>query len=61
MVRTWNSNGIVNILNFMYTNGWEVLHVKTIGDYESFIMRRRHPHRDNVHKETATKNAKAGG
>ncbi len=54
-------NGIVNILNYMFTNGWEVLHVKTVGDYESFIMHRRFPMDNTMHKETAQKNEQAGG
>ncbi len=37
-------NGIVDMLNFMYRNGWEVLHVKTIGDYESYILKKRADH-----------------
>ncbi len=55
-------NGIVNILNFMYTNGWEVLHVKSVGEYESFIMHRRYPLMDESRmKETANSNDKTGG
>ena len=34
-------NGIVDALNFMYRNGWEVLQPKNIDGYESFIMKRR--------------------
>lgn len=54
-------NGIVNILNFLHTNGWDVLHVKTIGDYESFIMTRRNPMDNNFRKETANKSENQGG
>ena len=54
-------NGIVNILNFMYSNGWEVLHVKTIGDYESFILNRRFPMDEKRLKETANSNDATGG
>lgn len=34
-------NGIVDALNYMYRNGWEVLQPKNIDGYESFIMKRR--------------------
>ena len=34
-------NGIIDIVNYMGRNGWEVLHVKTIDNYESFIMKRK--------------------
>lgn len=54
-------NGIVNILNFLHTNGWEVMHVKTVGEYESFIMNRRLPMDGNRMKDTANKNANTGG
>ncbi|MEM9920793.1 MAG: hypothetical protein AAF990_22025 [Bacteroidota bacterium] len=36
-------NGIVHVLNFMYRNGWEVMHVKAVDNYESFIMKRKDP------------------
>ena len=36
-------NGIVHILNHMYRNGWEVMHVKAIDNYESYIMKRKDP------------------
>ena len=34
-------NGIIDIVNYMSRNGWEVLHVKTIDKYESYIMKRK--------------------
>lgn len=34
-------NSIVESLNYMYRNGWEVLSAKNIDGYESFIMKRR--------------------
>ncbi len=34
-------NGIIDIINYMARNGWEVLHVKTIDKYESYVMKRK--------------------
>ena len=34
-------NGIVDVLNYMYRNGWQVMNVKSIDGYESYIMHRR--------------------
>ena len=34
-------NGIVNILNYMYRNGWEIMHNKSTDGYESYLMKRR--------------------
>ncbi len=34
-------NGIVDALNYMFRNGWEVIQPKNIDGYESFIMKRR--------------------
>lgn len=34
-------NGIIDIINYMGRNGWEVLHVKTIDKYESYVMKRK--------------------
>ena len=34
-------NSIIDGLNYMYRNGWEVLNSKNIDGYESFIMKRR--------------------
>lgn len=54
-------NGIVNILNFMHSNGWEVMHVKTVGEYESFIMTRKETAEGLFRKETANKAGNTGG
>lgn len=34
-------NGVVDILNYMYRNGWEVMSSKSIDGYESYFMKRR--------------------
>lgn len=34
-------NGEIHILNFLYYNGWEVMQVKTMERYDSYIMVRR--------------------
>ncbi|MEO1516634.1 MAG: hypothetical protein AAFV95_16525 [Bacteroidota bacterium] len=34
-------NGIMHILNFMHRNGWEVMNVKAVDDYESYVMKRK--------------------
>jgi hypothetical protein len=34
-------NSMVDVLNYMYRNGWEVMHPKTTGDIQSYIMRKR--------------------
>ena len=36
-------NGIVHIINYLHKQGWELFHVKTLGKYESYIMRRSSP------------------
>ena len=33
-------NGSMHILNYLHKQGWELFHIKTIGKYESYIMRR---------------------
>ncbi len=38
---TLQFNGTVHILNFMYRNGWEILHIKDMGEYESYLMKRK--------------------
>lgn len=34
-------NGIVDALNFMYRNGWEVMQPKTIGNVQTYILQKR--------------------
>ncbi|MEM8908497.1 MAG: hypothetical protein AAGD05_11670 [Bacteroidota bacterium] len=34
-------NGIIDVLNYMYRNGWEVLQVKNLDGYESYVLERR--------------------
>ncbi len=34
-------NGIVDVLNYMYRNGWEIMHNKSTDGYESYLMKRR--------------------
>jgi len=34
-------NGIVDVLNYMYRNGWEIVHNKSTDGYESYLMKRR--------------------
>jgi len=34
-------NGVIDIVNYMARNGWEVFHIKTIDKYESYVMRRK--------------------
>ena len=34
-------NGIVDVLNYMYRNGWEIVHNKSTNGYESYLMKRR--------------------
>lgn len=34
-------NGVIDMLNFMYRNGWEVMTTKTTEGYESYFMKRR--------------------
>ena len=34
-------NSIIDGLNYMYRNGWEVMSAKNIDGYESFILKRR--------------------
>ncbi len=34
-------NGLVDVLNYMYRNGWEIMHNKTTDGYESYLMKRR--------------------
>jgi len=34
-------NGIVDVLNYMYRNGWEIMHNKSTEGYESYLMKRR--------------------
>ena len=36
-------NSIVHILNYMHRNGWEVLSVNSMGEFESYLMKRDHP------------------
>ncbi|MEL6863069.1 MAG: hypothetical protein AAFP19_01565 [Bacteroidota bacterium] len=38
-------NSMIHILNHLYRNGWEVMHVKAVDGYESFIMRRKDSYR----------------
>ena len=38
---TLQFNGIVHILNYMHRNGWEIVHIKDMGDYESYLMKRK--------------------
>lgn len=37
-------NGTVDVLNYMYRNGWEIMHNKTTDGYESYLMKRRAGH-----------------
>jgi len=39
--QTLEFNGIIDIINYMARNGWQVLHIKTIDKYESFVMHRK--------------------
>jgi len=34
-------NGVIDVLNYMYRNGWKVMNVKSIDGYESYVMQRR--------------------
>jgi len=34
-------NGLVHILNYMHQNGWEVMDMKNMGNYESYLMKRK--------------------
>ena len=34
-------NGVVDVLNYMYRNGWEIMHNKSTDGYESYLMKRR--------------------
>lgn len=34
-------NGVVDVLNYMYRNGWEIMHNKSTEGYESYLMKRR--------------------
>ena len=34
-------NGIVDVLNYLYRNGWEIVHNKSTNGYESYLMKRR--------------------
>lgn len=34
-------NGSVHVLNFMHQNGWEIIHIKDMGKYESYLMKRQ--------------------
>ncbi len=34
-------NSAMNILNFMYTNGWELVQIKSMNDYESYMLKRK--------------------
>jgi len=34
-------NGTVDVLNYMYRNGWEIMHNKSTDGYESYLMKRR--------------------
>lgn len=34
-------NGIVDVLNYMHRNGWEIVHNKSTDGYESYLMKRR--------------------
>jgi len=34
-------NGIVDVLNYMYRNGWEIVHNKNTEGYDSYLMKRR--------------------
>jgi len=34
-------NGIVDVLNYMYRNGWEIMHDKNTDGYGSYLMKRR--------------------
>jgi hypothetical protein len=31
---------VISILNFLYRNGWELVTIKTTGEYDSYIMKR---------------------
>ena len=31
---------VISILNFLYKNGWELVTIKTTGEYDSYIMKR---------------------
>ena len=35
-------NSTMHILNHLYRNGWEVMHIKAVDNYESYVMRRKH-------------------
>ena len=36
-------NGVIHILNYLDKQGWEVLHVKSLGKFHSYIMHRKEP------------------
>ena len=54
-------NGIINILNFLHANGFELVNVKTIDNYDSYLMKRKVNRSGNLEKNTANKNLRPGG
>ncbi len=36
-------NGIMHVLNYLHKQGWEIMHIKSLGKFESYVMRRLPP------------------
>jgi chloramphenicol O-acetyltransferase len=47
-------NSIIAILNFLHKNGWELVTIKSTGEFDSFIMRRVPKTENAGNKESGT-------
>ncbi len=49
-------NGIMDVVNYMARNGWEIYYIKTVDKYESYIMRRTDEDAMTVKQQFSTTN-----